>query len=171
LSIVGKALAGLLQQIGCHVEIALGRFDIDVAEIRSESGQQALDVPARSIPRDNSMDRRCVSNVVDARKTTFGTGATDTCCSSHLLKQRNHMWIRPASARLRRKETRIVTQRQWKLAPPLNIDSQFSCEFWSDGHEPCLEELCVANRHKPLDNIDIAQGQLEGFANAEAASV
>jgi hypothetical protein len=31
-------------------EIALGGFDIDVAEIRRESGQQTLDIPAGTIP-------------------------------------------------------------------------------------------------------------------------
>ena len=109
MSIFGKALAGLLQEIGCHVEIALGGFDIDVAEIRRESGQQALDIPAGTIPRDDSMDRGCVPNVMDARRATFAGGATYTCCSSNFLKQRNHMWIRPSAARLRCKEARIVT--------------------------------------------------------------
>jgi hypothetical protein len=160
-----------LQEIGCHVEIALGGFDIDVAEIRRESRQHTLDISAGTIPRDDSMDRGRVPNVVDARRATFAGGAPDSCCSSDLLKQRNHMWIRLSSARLRRKETRIVAQRQWKLPPPLNIDGQFSCEFWSDRHEPCLEKLCVANSNNPLDGIEIAQGQIEGFANAEAASV
>ena len=171
MSIFCKALAGLLQEIGCHVEIALGGFDIDVAEIRRESRQQTLDIPPGTIPRDDSMDRSCVPKVMDARRPTFASGATDTCCSSDLLKQRNHMWIRPSSARLRCKETRIVARRQWKLAPPLNIDGQLSCEFWSNRHEACLEKLCVANGNYPLDDINIAQGQIEGFANAEAASV
>ncbi len=171
MSIFGKTLAGLLQEIGCHVEIALGGFDIDVAEIRRESGQQTLDIPAGTIPRDDSMDCGCVPNVVDARRATFAGGATDTCCSSYFLKQRDHMWIRPSSARLCCKETGIIAQRQWKLPPPLNMDGQLSCEFWSDRHKPCLEKLCVANGENPLDDIDIAQCQIEGFANAEAASV
>jgi hypothetical protein len=93
------------------VEIALGGFDIDVPEIGSKSRQQALDVPAGAIPRDNSMDRSCVSEVVDAWRKTFAGGATDACCSSDLFKQRNHMWIRPSSAGLGCKETRIVAQR------------------------------------------------------------
>jgi len=130
-----------------------------------------LDIPAVAIPRDNSMDRGRVSNVVDARRTTFAGGATDTGRSSELLKQSNHLWIRPSSACLRRKETRIVAQRQRKLAPPVNIGGQFFHEFWSDRHEPCLEELCVANGDNPLDQIDIAQVQAKGFANAKAASV
>jgi hypothetical protein len=85
-------------------------------------------------------------NVVDARRPTFAGGAIDTCCSSDFLKQRDHMWIRPSSARLRCKETGIIAQRQWKLPPPLNMDGQLSCEFWSDRHKPCLEKLCVAKR-------------------------
>ena len=110
-------------------------------------------------------------NVMDARRATFAGGATDTCCSSDLVKKRNHMWIRPSSARLRCKETRIVARRQWKLPPLLNIDGQLSCEFWPNRDEPCLEKLCVADGNYPLDDIDIAQGQIEGFANTEAASV
>src|SRR5262249_11935822 len=157
--------------IGCHVEIALGGFDIDVAEICRESRQQMLDIPPGTIPRDDSMDRGCVPKVMDARRATFAGGATDTCGPSDLLKQRNHVWIRPSSARLRCKKTRIVTRRQRKLAAPLNTDGQFFCEPCSDGHEPCLEKLGVANGNNPLDDIDIAQGQIEGFANAEAASV
>ena len=64
MSIFRKALAGLLQEIGCHVEIALGGFDIDVAEIRRESRQQTLDIPAGTIPRDDSMDRSCVTTTL-----------------------------------------------------------------------------------------------------------
>ena len=110
-------------------------------------------------------------NVVDAQRPTFAGGATDTCCSSDFLKQRDHMWIRPSSASLCCKETGIIAQRQWKLPPPLNMDGQLPCEFWSDRHKPRLEKLCVANGENPLDDIDIAQCQIEGFANAEAASV
>lgn len=153
------------------MEIALCGFDINVAEIRRESWHQTLDIPAGSIPRDDSMDCGCVPYVVDARRATFAGGATDTCCSSDFLKQRDHMWIRPSSARLCRKEAGIIAQRQWKLAPPLNMDGQLSCEFWSDRHKPCLEKLCVANGENPLDGIDIGQCQIEGFADAEAASV
>jgi len=153
------------------MEIALGGFNIDVAEICRESRQQqTLDIPPGTIPRDDSVNRCCVPKVMNARRARFAGDATD-CCSSDLLKQRNHMWIRPSSARLRCKETRIVARRQWKLPPPLNIDGQFCCEFWPDGHDPCLEKLCVANGNYLLDDIDIAQGQIESFANAEAASV
>src|SRR5580704_5908577 len=117
------------------------------------------------------MDRRCVPNVMDARRATFAGGATDTCCSSNLLKKRNHMWIRPSSARLRCKETRVVARQQWKLPPLLNIDGQLSCEFWSNRHEPCFEELGVANGDNPLDDINIAQCQIEGLANTEGAAI
>jgi len=60
------------------VEIALCGFDIDVAEIRRESRQQALDIPAGSIPRNDSMDHGCVPNVVDSRRATLARGAEDT---------------------------------------------------------------------------------------------
>ena len=162
MSIFGEALAGLLQKIGCHVEIALGGFDVDVAEIRREPWQQTLDIAARTIPRDDSMDRGRVSNVVDARRPTFAGGANDTGCSSDIVKQRVHMRVRPSSARLRCKETRIIAQRQGKFAPALNIDSQFPAELWSDRHQPCLEEFRVTNGDDLLDEVDIAQGQIEG---------
>ena len=51
------------------------------------------------------------------------------------------------------------------------MEGQLSSEFWSDRHKPCLEKLCVANGENSLDDIDIAQCQIEGFASAEAASV
>ena len=58
-----------------------------MAEIGSESRQQALNIPAGTIPRDNSMDGGCVSEVVDTWRTTFTRSTTDTGYSSDLLKQ------------------------------------------------------------------------------------
>jgi hypothetical protein len=78
---------------------------------------------------------------------------------------------KPSSARLRREETRIIAQRQWKLPPSVNIDGQFSCEFWSDRYEPCLVKLCVANGDNPLYSIDVAQGQIESFANRATVTI
>src|SRR5215472_16529514 len=152
------------------MEIALGRFDVDVAEVRREPWQQPLDIAASTIPSDNSMDRSRVSNVVDAWRKTFG-GANDTGCSSDVVEQGVHMRVRPASARLRCKETRIVAQRQGKVAPALQVGSQFLRQLWTDRHEPCLEELRVANRDDLFDQVDIAQTQVKGLADAQPASV
>jgi len=59
-----------LQKIGCHVEVALGGFDVNVAEVRREPWQQSLDVAASTIPRDNPMDRSRVSDIVNAWRTS-----------------------------------------------------------------------------------------------------
>ena len=147
------------------MEVALGRFDVDVAEIRREPWQQSLDVAARSIPSDNSMDRRRVSNVVDAWRTTFG-GANDTGCSSDVVEQGVHMRVRPSSARLRCKETRILAQRQGKLAPALDVGSQLMRQLWTDRNQPGLEEFRVTNGDDLFDQVDIAQSQVKGLADA-----
>src|SRR5215472_2591908 len=152
------------------MEIALGRFDVDVAEVRREPWQQPLDIAASTIPSDNSMDRSRVSDVVDAWRTTVG-GANDTGCSSDIVKRRVHMRVRPASAGLRCKETRIVAQGQGKVAPALNVGSQFLRQLWTDRHQPCFEEFCVTNGDDLVDEVDIAQGQVKGLADAQPAAV
>jgi hypothetical protein len=81
------------------------------------------------------------------------------------------MRVRPAPARLRCKETRIVPQRQGEVAPALNVGSKFLPELWADRHQPCLEEFRVTNGDDLLDEVDIAQGQVKGLADAEPASV
>jgi hypothetical protein len=86
------------------------------------------------------MDRSRVSDVVDAWRTTFG-GANDTGRSSDLVEQGVHMRVRPASARLRCKETRIIAQRQGKVAPALHVRSQRLRQLWTDRRHPCLEEF------------------------------
>src|SRR5690348_11262663 len=139
------------------MEVALGRFDVDVAEVRREPWQQPLDIAASAVPSDNSMDRRRVSDVVYAWRKTFG-GANDTGRSSDVVEQCVHMRVRPASAGLRCKETRIVAQRQGKIAPALHVRSQFLRQLWTDRHQPCLEEFRVTNGDDLFDQIDITQG-------------
>ena len=132
-----------------------------MAEVRREPWQQPLDVAARSIPSDNSMDRRRVSNVMDAWRTTFG-GANDTGCSSDVVEQGVHMRVRPTSARLRCKETRILAQRQGKLAPALDVGSQIMRQLWTDRNQPGLEEFSVTNGDDLFDQVDYRSESGEG---------
>jgi hypothetical protein len=62
--VLGESLAGLLQKFGRHMEVALGRSDIDVTKVSRELRQQSLDVLAGAIPRNDAMDGRCVAKIM-----------------------------------------------------------------------------------------------------------
>ena len=62
--VLGKAVAGRLQEVRSHLEIALGRSDIDVAKVGRELREQSLNVLAGAIPCDQPMHSRRVANVV-----------------------------------------------------------------------------------------------------------
>ena len=54
----GEALARLLEEFGCHLQVALGGPDIDVAEVGCQLRQQPLDVLAQSDTRPRPGARR-----------------------------------------------------------------------------------------------------------------
>jgi hypothetical protein len=62
--VLGEALAGRLQEFRRHLEVALGRPDIEVTKVRRELGQQSLDVLAGAIPRNDAVDGRCVAKIM-----------------------------------------------------------------------------------------------------------
>ncbi len=57
---LGKALACRLEQIRRHLQVALGRSDIDVAKVGGELREQPLDVLAGAVPCEHPMHGRCV---------------------------------------------------------------------------------------------------------------
>jgi hypothetical protein len=59
-----EALAGRVQEFGRHLEVTLGRSDIDVTKVSRELRQQSLDVLAGAIPRNDAVHGRCVAKIV-----------------------------------------------------------------------------------------------------------
>jgi hypothetical protein len=73
-----KALAGRFEQIRRHLQVALGRSDIEVAKEGGELREQSLDVLAGAIPCEHPMHGRRVANVVQPRRSRFVEGAADS---------------------------------------------------------------------------------------------
>jgi hypothetical protein len=84
--VLGKTLACCLEQIRGHLQVALGRSDIEVAKVGGELREQSLDVLAGAVPCEHPMDRRCVANVVQPRRPRFADGATDSGGATNMLK-------------------------------------------------------------------------------------
>ncbi len=59
-----EAEAGLLQQLGGHVEVALGVAQHTMSKIDRQVGQESLYVLALAIPGDEANDREGVAKVV-----------------------------------------------------------------------------------------------------------
>jgi hypothetical protein len=64
----GEALAGCLQEFGGHLEVTLGRSDIDVAKVRGKLRQQSLDILASVIPGNDPVNGRGVAKIMQARR-------------------------------------------------------------------------------------------------------
>ena len=64
---LGEALAGDLQEFGCHSEVMLGRSKIEVTEVGCELRKQSLDVLAGTVPCDNTVHGRGVAKIMQAR--------------------------------------------------------------------------------------------------------
>jgi hypothetical protein len=59
--VLGEALAGRLQEFGRHLEVPLGRSEIEMSKVSGELRQQSLDVLAGAIPRDDTVHGRGVA--------------------------------------------------------------------------------------------------------------
>ena len=99
---MGKTLAGRLQEFGRHLDVALGRLDIDVAEVCRELRKQSLDVLASTIPCNDTVNGRGVAEIMQARRARLADGAVDPRSSSHVLKLYDDARIAPASSAARR---------------------------------------------------------------------
>ncbi len=62
--VLGEALTGRLQEFRRHLEVALGRSDIEVTKVSRELRQQSLDVLAGAIPRNDAVHGRCVAKIM-----------------------------------------------------------------------------------------------------------
>ncbi len=60
----GEALTGRLQEFRRHLEVALGRSDIEVTKVGSELRKQSLDVLAGAIPCDDTVHGRGVAKIM-----------------------------------------------------------------------------------------------------------
>ena len=100
----GEALTGLVQEFGRHLEVTLGRSDIEMAEIGGKLRKQSLDILAGAIPCDDAVHGRCVAKIMQARRARFADGAADTGRSSHMLEPRDNTWIAPSSNAARREQ-------------------------------------------------------------------
>jgi hypothetical protein len=63
-----EALAGRAQEFGRHLEVTLGRSEIEVAKVSGELRQQSLDVMALAIPCDDTVHGRGVAQIMEARR-------------------------------------------------------------------------------------------------------
>jgi hypothetical protein len=84
--VLGKALACRLEQVRRHLQVALGRPDIEVAKVGGELREQSLDVLAGAVPCEHPMHRRCVADVVQPRRPGFAGGATDSGGATNMLE-------------------------------------------------------------------------------------
>src|SRR5271166_5814793 len=84
--VLGEALTGCLQEFRRHLEVTLGRSDIEVTEIGSELRKQSLDVLAGAVPRDDTVHGCGIAKIMQARRARFAERAVDTGSSSHVLE-------------------------------------------------------------------------------------
>ena len=71
LRVTGKAVARLLEEFGCHLQIALSRLEIDVAEVSRQLRQELMDVPPRAIPRHNPVHGGRVAQIMQPRRASL----------------------------------------------------------------------------------------------------
>ena len=95
--VLSKTLAGRLQEVGGHLQISLGRSNIDVAKVGRELREQSLHVLAGAMPRDHPMHGGRVANVVQPGGSRFAGRATDSCGSANMLKPRDDASVVPRS--------------------------------------------------------------------------
>jgi hypothetical protein len=71
LRVTGKAVARLLEEFGCHLQIALSGLEIDVAEVSRQLRQELMDVPPRAIPRHNPVHGGRVAQIMQPRRASL----------------------------------------------------------------------------------------------------
>jgi hypothetical protein len=76
-----------LDKIRSHLEITLGRPDIDVTKVGRKLRQKTLNVLAGAIPREQAMYGCGMAKVVQAWRSRFADGAIDFGGSADVLKQ------------------------------------------------------------------------------------
>jgi hypothetical protein len=99
LRVTGEAVARLLEEFGCHLQVALSGPEIDVAEVGCQLRQEPLDVPPRAIPRHHPVHGGSVAQIVQAWRTTLAGRAAYARRPSDVLKQPDDMLVGPALAR------------------------------------------------------------------------
>jgi len=169
--VLGEALAGHLQEFGCHSQVMLGRSKIEVTEVGCELRKQSLDVLAGTIPCDNTVHGRGVAKIMQARRAQFADGTVDAGGLSHVLEHRDDARIAPSSNAARREERRRLPERHGQQAAAFEVRSQLVGKLRSDRNETRLEELCAADGDDPFGEIDILQGQVQCLADTHAGSV
>src|SRR5271157_2752081 len=169
--VLGEALTGRLQEFRRHLEVALGRSDIEVTEVGSELWKQSLDVLAGAIPSDDTMHGRGVAKIMQARRPRFADGTVDTGSSSHVLEHRDDARIAPSSNAARREERRRFPERHGQQAAAFEVRGQFVGKLRSDRNQTRLEEFCTADGDDPFGEVDVLQGQAQCLADTHAGSV
>jgi len=130
--VLGEALTGRLQEFGRHLEVTLGRSDIEVPEVSSELRKKSLYVLAGTIPCDDAVYGRSVAKIIQARWARFGDGATDTGSSLHVLEHSYDAWIAPSPNAARREERRRFPERHGQRAAAFKVGGQLVSKLRSN---------------------------------------
>ncbi len=99
--VLGEALVGRMQEFGRHLEVTLGRLDIEVTKVSRKLRQQSLDVLAGAVPCNHAMNGRCVAKIMQARRARFADRALDTGGAAHMLEHGDDARIGPTSSTAR----------------------------------------------------------------------
>jgi hypothetical protein len=165
-----KSLAGLLQKRRSQREVVLGSRQILMPKVGRQTRQQVLKVGARSIPSDEPVDGRGVSQVVEPRLITGTTVAGDLRPRAQKpqrsLDRRARQALTIAAAEERTGRHRVVAS----VATTTIID-QHSGQVPTQRHEPRLEKLGLPDRENRLVQINITDVKLDSLAQAQSGSV
>src|ERR1700741_1993518 len=115
----------------------------------------------------------CVPDIVQARLTTCIAFPTYSCLLAQAAKEfLGHNPV-PTCARPRRAKERGVLARRHGERPNALARVVCKCagQFWSSRDPSHFEKLCMTYCDQPLGQVNIVQGERQGFIEAHCGSV
>src|SRR5262249_703373 len=152
----GETPTGRLEEIRRHLQIPLGRTNIDVTEVDSELGKQSLHILTGAIPCDHPVHCRRVTYIVQPWRSKLADGATYSSSTAYMLEPREDLIITPRPNTARAEKRGFIVKPRMQAPKALNMPDQFLGELWPDWNDPCFEKLRVVDGNDLIDHINVS---------------
>jgi len=142
-----------------------------VPQVNGQLRQPALHLNPLLVPRNETVNRESVSQIMDARLAAFAAGTMD----SSLLPDSSEDVLEGVPvdglSSTPREERRTAILRVANFLTAHEVAEGRLRQLWSQGHEARFEEFGLANRYQRLGKVQVRQGQSERFPKAQAGSI
>ena len=166
--VVIKAPIDLCNQLRCCLKVDVSGMDIDVAHIGGQPWKPGVDVLSIPIPGQQPLNRKCVSQIVDAG--TSDLAVTDPALPQQVVEGLMDGAGGQAAGSLVEQERGVG--RAWPhLQPFAQVLFERSAGGSAQGHPTSLSELALGDIEAMLGTMEVLQVQGQGLTNPDARTV